>query len=181
MDGELFDLVDAQDRVVGITDKAESHAKALPHRCVAVFVFFAGRLLCQKRTIHKDGLIDHSVGGHLRRGESYDAGAAREMGEELGLDVPLRFLGNAYEDARERGSEHQIIHWFGVFETEIGDDELRRMKPDSREVEKMIPLTLEETADWMRREPSIFTYGFLTTFNLYLEKKRTGIKPVPVR
>ena len=62
-----------------------------------VLVFDAqGRLFLQKRTLTKDiqpGKWDTSVGGHLRPGEAPEAGARREMQEELGVAPPaLEFL-----------------------------------------------------------------------------------------
>jgi isopentenyldiphosphate isomerase len=55
----------------------------------------SGRVYLQKRPLTKDiepGKWDTSVGGHLDCGESHEAGAAREMREELGLAGSLRFL-----------------------------------------------------------------------------------------
>ena len=86
---ELFDVVDAQDRVVGQAPRREVHAKQLRHRAVHVLVFDEkGAVFLQKRSMGKDscpGTWDSSCSGHLDAGEDYDAAAVRELREEIGL------------------------------------------------------------------------------------------------
>jgi len=81
---ELVDRVDKNDNIIGQTTKEEAHQNAYIHRVAAVFCFDPeGKLLVQHRK--KDGLFDHSVGGHVGLGEAYEAAAEREMKEELGI------------------------------------------------------------------------------------------------
>ena len=96
---ELFDVVDAQDRVVGRAPRGEVHAKNLLHRATHVLVHDArGRLFLQRRSLGKDtfpGCWDSSCSGHLDAGEDYPAAARRELGEEIGwhdASLPLRPL-----------------------------------------------------------------------------------------
>lgn len=93
---ELVDIVDIKDRVVGSATLAECLTKALLHRAVAVLVIRSdGRLLMQRRglkDIWHPGMWTLSSTGHVRRGEAYLAGAAREMKEELGLASRLKPL-----------------------------------------------------------------------------------------
>ena len=96
---ELFDVVDAQDRVVGQAPRREVHAKQLRHRAVHVLVFDEkGAVFLQKRAMGKDscpGTWDSSCSGHLDAGEDYDAAAVRELREEIGLECaekPERWL-----------------------------------------------------------------------------------------
>jgi ribosomal protein L11 methyltransferase len=95
--GEVFELVDEQGRIVGRAPRAWCHrTPALLHRAAHVIVTDgAGRLYLQKRGLDKDiqpGKWDTSVGGHVDAGEDHEAGARREMREELGLAGELRFL-----------------------------------------------------------------------------------------
>ena len=88
---EIFDVVDASDRVIGQALRADVHARKLRHRAVHIFVFNArGELFLQKRAASKDtfpGRYDSSASGHLNQGETYDACALRELSEELGIVV----------------------------------------------------------------------------------------------
>jgi isopentenyldiphosphate isomerase len=95
---EMFEIVDEQDRVIGLRPRSQCHGDpTLVHRVAHVLIVNeAGELLLQKRSQRKDiqpGKWDTSVGGHLDPGEDYLAAACREMREELGLGrLPLRFL-----------------------------------------------------------------------------------------
>jgi isopentenyl-diphosphate delta-isomerase type 1 len=88
---EIFDVVDDADRVIGQASRAEVHATGRKHRAVHVFLFnLRGELFLQQRTAGKDtfpGCYDSSASGHLDAGETYDAGAVRELREELGIAV----------------------------------------------------------------------------------------------
>lgn len=91
MQEEFFDVVDANDVVIGRAARREVHARGLWHRAVHVLVFDgAGRTFLQKRSMRKDmspGCWDAACSGHLDSGEEYDAAARRELGEEIGLFV----------------------------------------------------------------------------------------------
>jgi isopentenyl-diphosphate delta-isomerase type 1 len=93
---ELFTVVDASDNVLGFKTRRECHAdKNLIHRIVGILIFDKkGRVLLQKRSKTKDlgaGKWGTSAAGHVSRGESYEAAAKRELKEELGIDIPLKF------------------------------------------------------------------------------------------
>ncbi|PLX79192.1 MAG: NUDIX hydrolase [Desulfuromonas sp.] len=98
MKTEFFEIVDANDEVIGRAPRSECHGNPeLVHRVAHVLVFSRrGDLLLQKRAASKDiqpGKWDTSVGGHLDPGEDYRQAAVREMQEELGIEnVPLTFL-----------------------------------------------------------------------------------------
>lgn len=88
---ECFDVVDANDIVLGQATRGEVHARGLWHRAVHVLVFNgAGEVFLQKRSMAKDmspGCWDSSCSGHLDAGEDYDTAAVRELREEIGLEV----------------------------------------------------------------------------------------------
>lgn len=95
--GEVFDLVDRDDRLIGRVRRGEAHGNpALAHRSVQVLLFDgAGRVLLQRRSRTKDlypGVYCASASGHVRAGDDYAVTAARELREELGVSVPLRFV-----------------------------------------------------------------------------------------
>ena len=89
MPEEIFDVVNERDEVIGRNTRCEVHRLKLMHRAIHVLVFNSrGEVFLQKRSMKKDlcpGLWDSSCSGHLDAGEDYDAAAARELGEEIGV------------------------------------------------------------------------------------------------
>ncbi|HWA28994.1 MAG TPA: NUDIX domain-containing protein [Lacunisphaera sp.] len=85
---ELFDVVDAQDRVTGQMARRDVHRLKLRHRAVHLLVVNrAGKVFLHRRSMQKDlfpGFWDSSAAGHVGAGEDYDGTAVRELEEELG-------------------------------------------------------------------------------------------------
>src|SRR6266852_5928107 len=103
---ELFDLVDADDQVIGQVRRGDAHRDpALLHRSVQVLVFSSdARLLLQRRSRHKDlfpGYYCASASGHVARGDDYGTTATRETLEELGVAPPLAFFARTIVRSRE--------------------------------------------------------------------------------
>jgi isopentenyldiphosphate isomerase len=105
---ELVDVVDENDHVVTQATRREVRVRNLRHRAVYILVFnAAGQLFVHRRTLSKDifpGFWDVAIGGVVAAGEDYDAGARRELLEELGVsEVRLRRLFPVrYEDGTNR-------------------------------------------------------------------------------
>lgn len=112
---ELFDVVDAQDRVTGQLTRREVHARGLRHRSVHILVRnHAGQVFLQKRSMLKDlfpGVWDSSAAGHVGAGEDYDGTAARELAEEIGCrpERPLQRLFRI-EAREETGQEFVWVY-----------------------------------------------------------------------
>ncbi len=95
---EFVDIVDDDDCVVATVPRAEMRAKRLQHRAVSIAVMSTdGRLLVHRRADDKDvwpGMWDIAAGGVVSAGETYQAAAARELAEELGVHADtLEHLG----------------------------------------------------------------------------------------
>jgi isopentenyldiphosphate isomerase len=95
---EMFDLVDADDRVIGRVRRGDAHRDpALLHRSVQILIFGGdGQLLLQRRSASKDlfpGYWCASASGHVASGEDYATTAAREVEEELGVAPKLVYAG----------------------------------------------------------------------------------------
>jgi isopentenyl-diphosphate delta-isomerase type 1 len=90
---EMLEIVDKENRVTGVRDRAEIHRQGLWHRSVHIFIFNSrGEIYLQKRSPRKDQYPEHwdsSAAGHLIPGESPEIAAHRELGEELGIDAEL--------------------------------------------------------------------------------------------
>jgi len=86
---EIFDVVDAEDLIIGKASRFQVHNNELMHRSVHILVFNStGSLFLQKRSMLKDespGLWDSSAAGHVESGEDYLNCAKRELEEELSL------------------------------------------------------------------------------------------------
>jgi isopentenyldiphosphate isomerase len=110
MPKERVAVVDAENRFVRWTDRAEIHAHRLAHRSVQVMLFDSlGRLVLQRRHSSKltyPGCWDLSASGHVEESDYpdprapdadldavYDAVAVRELEEELGVRAELARLG----------------------------------------------------------------------------------------
>ncbi|NIR52075.1 NUDIX domain-containing protein [candidate division KSB1 bacterium] len=110
---ELFDVVDAQDRVIRQATRGEVHAQNLLHRSVHILVFNSREeLFLQKRVATKDenpGFWDTSAAGHVNAGEDYLTCAHRELKEELGISGELKFL-RKFPASRETLWEHVEVY-----------------------------------------------------------------------
>jgi isopentenyldiphosphate isomerase len=112
-DEEILDLVDEANHVIGKVRRGRVHGDpSLRHRAVHVFVKDeSGRLFLQRRSKNKrvqPGKWDTSVGGHLTAGQTYEEGALKELGEELGVALP---------DPKTLKVSHEYV-WQTDFETE---------------------------------------------------------------
>lgn len=157
---EQFDLVDIDDNVIGVTDKPTAHGNQHIHRIAAVYVFDkTGKLYVQ---VHKssNGLLDHSVGGHISKGEAYDVGAKREAEEELGIKQDLTQMATFFAD------EGDYKHMAALY-TCIANDDWKFVPND--EVEEIIAMDVDEIVKQMQDTPDKFTGGFLRTMEKYLE------------
>ena len=169
MAAEIFDQVDENDKVIGVTHKIEAHKNGLIHRVAAVFIFDGdGNLLVQ---VHEEGggILDNTVGGHVRSGESYNDGAAREMQEEVVLDIPLKTIGTFYSDETYTGS--QFRHMYTLYTGLAPKDWVFEQ---TEEVKKLLRLPLNNVLNMMTAKPRDFTAGFLSCMQFYC--KESGFK-----
>ena len=153
--GEIFDVVDENDRVISQASRHEVHRRKLRHRAVHVFVFNRrGDLFLQKRSRWKDkhpGLWDSSAAGHVNAGDSFEATAPREIREELGVDAEPEEIAaipacekTGWEFVRLFRAEHE-----GPF-----------VLPPA-EIESGAFFTREQIARWIAARPQDFAPGFL--------------------
>lgn len=118
-DDELLILVDQNDEPVGFRDKLSCHlGQGILHRAFSIFIFDKqNRLLLQQRSGQKllwPLFWSNSCCSHPRKGEELDFATQRRLREELGFQVPLKFLYKFQYHASfgETGSENEICHVF---------------------------------------------------------------------
>ena len=82
MKEEFLEVVDEDNRVIGIASRKEIHEKGLRHRSVHIFIFNTkGDLYLQKRSPSKDQYpeLGNLAAGHTDPGESPLEAAQREL------------------------------------------------------------------------------------------------------
>ena len=119
-DEESVDLVDENDSAVGESTLGDCLKGGLLHRAVAVVVSRSdGKVLLQRRS-RKDhwqpGMWTLSSTGHVRKGESYEGAAGRELDEERGLRSGLVNLGKYLIPPIKEGglTEHEWVSLFAA-------------------------------------------------------------------
>ncbi len=166
--GEMFDVVDEQDRVVGIEPRGVVHARGLRHRAVHLFVFNrAGELFLQKRSAWKDrhpGQWDSSASGHLDHGEDYLAAACRELTEELGVAPDEGSKAGGLEEIGALGAaEHTGWEFIRLFRCE--HDGPFRWPAAEIEWGGFFPVPV--IARWIEGSPGDFAPGFLDCWRVW--------------
>lgn len=171
--GELFDVVDENDRVVGQATRAEVHRKKLLHRAVHIFVSDArGNVVLQKRSLAKDtcpGLFSTSCAGHVDSGETYDAAARRELGEELGVPASaagaMTFL-FAMPPQEKLGWEFVRVYALRFAGT---------LSPNPAEIDALTALPPDEISARVAAAPQ----NFAASFRLVWEEFRRAFRVTP--
>src|SRR3989344_1645943 len=95
MPDELVDVVNEKDEIIGQAMKSKCHAEGLWHRISCNLIFNSeGKIWLQTRAknINSGGKLDYSASGHVKRGDTYEQAAQREIQEELGISTELKLL-----------------------------------------------------------------------------------------
>ncbi|WP_199561946.1 phosphotransferase [Micromonospora deserti] len=142
---ELVKHVDDQDRVLGVVGRGAAVHHGWLHRIsTSIWRDEDGRFLVYRRAERLPrfpGYYEVTFGGAVNVGESYQAAAARELAEELGVHVPVRFV-LKFLCHGERGS-----YWLGIHEAVITGP----VDPDPREVAWLGPILRNTTGARMDR------------------------------
>ena len=158
--GEMFDVVDGENRVIGQQPRGVVHREKLRHRAIHIFVFNKrGELFIQRRSRWKDAhprRWDSSAAGHVNAGDDYETTAPRELEEELGIRAPLSLIGEV-PASRETGWE-----FVKIFRAE--HDGPFRLPP--AEIECGAFFTLAQIQRWMDARPKDFASGFIECWRM---------------
>jgi len=165
---ELLEVFDKNGRGSGrAKTRAEIHHQGLWHLAFFCWIVTsAGKVVLQRRAATKDvwpGRFDASAAGHVRFGENL-AQAAREIDEELGIEIPVTSLvpvmRHRQEHAHENGLVDREIHDVHLVRCDLPLD---RYRPGP-EVSGLVAVPLRELALLAQRaRPEIATT--LVTFD----------------
>ena len=163
--GEMLTVVDEDDEVLGSERRDVIHRDGLTHRAVHIFALNKkGEIFLQKRSRLKDkcpGLWDSSAAGHVDADESYEACAARELEEEMGLsDQEIREVGKLGAHANT-GWEH--VRLFAT----LAEGTIRF---PCVEVEYGEWFAMDQIEEWVKAVPEDFAPGFLACWALWKEE-----------
>jgi len=162
---EYIARVDENDVVTGKTTKQESHKNGWHHRVVAIFVMRGDKLLINRR--EDNGLLDHSVGGHVLYGEEYGAAARRESFEEIGLpeNIPIKYLEKFL--VSEKNDNAILRHWFSLYRVNIDDAFIPQAQ--AGEVRELFFQNIFDVISDMETRPDAYTRGFRTTIKVFIK------------
>jgi 16S rRNA (adenine1518-N6/adenine1519-N6)-dimethyltransferase len=164
--GEMFDVVDEQNKVIRQASRYEVHTQRLKHRAVHVFVLNeSGDLFLQRRSRWKDAhplRWDSSAAGHLNAGHDYDETAPRELLEELGVIADCKPVGNipasratGWEFVRLYVAKHDGPFQLAPAEIDCGGF-----------------FTIGQLDHWTQARPEDFASGFLECYRLFQKGKK---------
>lgn len=160
-------VVNENDEVIGTAERERSHREGIPHRVVAVYVENEdGEILIHERISRR---LDHSVGGHVDPGESYEEAAVRELEEELGITgAPLTEIRKCKTEVKYPDIDQHRVHVFSIFKCQGEPVEL-----DPEEVRSVHWADPQVVMDDMRANPDDMTYseGFRATLKVYFDSK----------
>lgn len=162
MGEEIFDVVNERDEVIGHAPRSEVHARGLLHRAVHVLVFNArGEVFLQKRSMKKDkhpGVWDSSASGHVDSGEDYDTCAAREVREEIGLNIAATGLSLPLKRLFKIGAcEETDAEFVWVYRCE--SEGPFRLHPD--EIDAGAWFAPTKVSQWIKERPQDFAPAFV--------------------
>jgi len=162
MDIELIDIINKENNVIGTTDVDTAHEKKTMHRVVGVFLFdINGNLYLQKNI--QNGKFDLSVGGHVKKGESYEDAVQREMAEELNLKVSLSHVSTFLpKNAR-------LNHFWSIY-TAIAPPEWHF--EETEEVKLLEKMSMKKIIALLKSNSDSFTYGFINTMEELIKLKK---------
>ena len=161
---EWVDVVDVQDRVIGVAERARVRRENLRHRASYILVLDeAERVLVQRRTLGKDfcpGMLDACAGGVVTQGEQMEPSARRELAEELGIrEVALQAFGTFYAE----GEGYRV--WGGLFSCcyqgplqlqaeEVSEVHWMSLAEIAARADEFTPDSLLAIATWQARRPA---------------------------
>ncbi|MBI2552125.1 NUDIX domain-containing protein [Candidatus Uhrbacteria bacterium] len=169
MPKELIPVVDKNDRVLLYLPSKLIHTQELRHREIAVYLINAAKqTLVQQRD---GGYLDHSVAGHVRKGETYLQAALREIKEEIRLRLKprdLKRLGKFYHRTLSPQKGYYNDRFFALYVVRH-HIELQDVHINKHEMDGLEPMSINKIKTLMKEKPKQCKGGFLVSFPIFLK------------
>jgi isopentenyl-diphosphate delta-isomerase len=162
MDHEFLTVVDGNDVVLGYSTKDDVIKRGLNYRCVQIFLFNSNNelLLCKRPDTKKRFAAQFaSVMGHVRRGETYEEAAVREVREEIGINTRLRRV-TKFSVIDGSNRVFQEIFTGGVSES---------IQPDKTEISEFKFVNLKELKTDIVMHPDRYAGPFSEAVRAYMK------------
>lgn len=163
---ELIEEIDAKGRIIAVRPKSELKKRMFLHRASLIIPRAENNKfwLC-RRAADKQPFPDTwccAVGGKVSAGESYEAGAQREMKEEIGLSAPLQRVALfKYDDL-----EYKAL--FTIFTT-AASLALEKCVVDKGEIQFLKAFSIEEIRRMIEEKPEEFAPTFRAALKAFAE------------
>ena len=174
MSEDIFDIVDANDCVVGSAPRSYVHKNGLMHRASHVLMFKNSgedkMILLQKRSATKDKypcVYTTSCSGHVDSDEDYDTAVVREMAEETGLVVDINALKKIGKVSPCKETENEFTF---VYQLQCTGDE--KFNPPADEVESLDWVLVSEFEEMAKVDPTKFTPSFLCIYKFWKNSQK---------
>lgn len=158
--------VDLQDNPIGVRPREDFYTGKYIHRASQMILRNpAGEILLQKRAPDKrwfPNRLTYSVSGTVDE-ESYEECMRKELGEELGLDIPFTYLFTfpCFTDVDKVFS--------ALYEARL--EEGMELHPDMREMTEVLWLSEEFLREDIIANPDTYTPSFVEGMKEYLIRK----------
>lgn len=169
---EIVDIIDENDQILSQTTRKEAFLQKL--RCRVVHCFLIDRetgeliLIIRSRNASFRPLHYAIIGGYVQSGETALQGMAREMREEAGVAVDLRFL-EQYPFTDDNNGQIFMDHVYAAYV----DGAAIRIDPN--DVEETVRLTLADLRDLIARGSPV--HVLLPAQLAVLERHRDALWP----
>lgn len=171
-DNELLDIVDKDDKVIGVDTKENKFKKCLISRNIAIFILTKdNKFLIPRRSKDKRTFPNYLdiVAGNVMSGESYSDAATREIFEELGIKPKLDLIKKYYHEFHDRG---MLLKYFtAVFiGKHIGEVKI------NEEFSEVKIFSLDEIEHMIAENKDQFTPGLIDDINTIKDTLKRYIK-----